>query len=225
MPPTDDPHPIVASESPEPIQWHVRRSIKLGTFAPPLRQDFAQVVENRRSARKMARISFREMSNVLSFALQPRFFREGDAAGRHRSPTISAGALHGVELVIVDWRGSKRAFRFDRASCCLQALTIDNPSAMSRFVAHFKEVLAVDTTTAVVMLGDWKRMSAFYTNPETLLFRDAGAILQSLSMAAAAYRVGFCPLGILGGEIVEALGMMNAELLPAGVAAIGTIAY
>jgi nitroreductase len=37
-----------------------------------------------------------------------------------------------------------------------------------------------------------------YGNSESLVWRDSGALLQTLALAAELYGLGFCPLGILG---------------------------
>ena len=74
--------------------------------------------------------------------------------------------------------------------------------------------------TAVVLLADAARVAAAYDNPQSLLWRDAGALLQTLFLAATAFRLAFCPLGILGHEVVQALGLKK-RITAAGVAMIG----
>lgn len=219
----EDPNPIQEPDYQGGAQWRAHRTFRLGSFSPPIKQDFSATVEKRRSCRNIGVLSVREIANVLGFALAPRFVRDNDLGHRHQSPTISAGALHSVEIIIVDWRGSKRALRYSRTDHSIDALKIEDTSALSRFVMHFQAVLDVKAATAIVLLGDIRRISAFYENAETLLSRDAGAILQSLSLCAAAYRIGFCPLGILGSEVVNALGMTTADVRPLGVAAIGSL--
>lgn len=56
-------------------------------------------------------------------------------------------------------------------------------------------------------------MSA-YADSETLVWRDAGAMLQTLALVAELFGLGFCPLGILGSEVVSALPSGGSFLLP-----------
>ena len=48
--------------------------------------------------------------------------------GRRR-PTVSAGALHAVEIVIAGWRDCPRVFRYDPMNHCLEIFTSRNPVA------------------------------------------------------------------------------------------------
>lgn len=74
--------------------------------------------------------------------------------------------------------------------------------------------------TAVFLLGDVARVTAVYENSLSLLWRDAGALLQTLFLSATAFRLAFCPLALLGREIAEALGL-EGRLIGAGSAVIG----
>jgi len=74
--------------------------------------------------------------------------------------------------------------------------------------------------TALISLGDLSRVASVYENPMSLLWRDAGALLQTLFLSATAFRLAFCPLGIRGIEVVEALGL-GSRAIAAGVCLVG----
>ena len=75
--------------------------------------------------------------------------------------------------------------------------------------------------THLVLAGDLVRLGALYSDPVSLLWRDAGALLQTLALVSNFYRLAFCPLGNLGFEVVAALGLKTNEALALGCAVVG----
>ena len=217
-----EPKPILKPVEVRAATWPVLSRVALPVF-DPLPQDFSAVIESRRSRRCLKTARFRDIISVVSFALRPRYENVSGLARQYRSPTMSAGALRSVEALIVDWRGALRVFRFCLSGHTLEKLEVINKQAAGKFVGHFEKVLPAAGATAIVLVGDVARISSFYENPESLLFRDAGALLQSLAVSSTAFDIGFCPMGILGGELLDALGMKVEEVTPVGVAAIGAI--
>lgn len=163
----------------------------------------------------------REIVNLVAFATRPRFILAGDALKRTRRPAPSAGALHPLDIVLVDWRGTPRLLRYDPISHRLEVLiTKDSCDHLDELACAMAEILPHARGTAIALLGDIVRVGAVYEDGDTLFWRDAGVLLQTLFVAATAYRLAFCPLGILGHELVRALGLAQ-RLTPAGVAMIG----
>jgi hypothetical protein len=169
----------------------------------------------------MRRAPLREIVNVVAFSTRPRFSLANDDLKRTRRPTPSAGALHPFDIVLVDWRGAPRLMRYDSVSHRLELLNAsDNGKHLAEFARATGEILPEAYGTALVLLGNAALVDAAYENWDTLFWRDAGALLQTLFMTATAFRLAFCPLGILGHEVVLALGLAE-RLAPAGVAMIG----
>ena len=210
-----DPSPHASPNPWTGISWPVVREWPWPPVVFPPAVDFRGLIESRRSRRVLSKISFRETINLISFAIAPRF---ENGEGRLRSLSLSAGALHAVDLVLM--RGG-RLFRLDRRCRLLQALgPLDRPK-LARFSDRTRELLPGADSSTVIFVGDLALIGAFYANPGSLLFRDAGALLQTLALAAEAYGLGFCPLGLLGREVVEALGLESTAAVPLGAAALG----
>ncbi len=133
---------------------------------------------------------------------------------------LSGGALHPIDVVIVDWRGAPRIMRYDPLAHQLEILVPKVFNDLYELAHAAGEIVPHARGTAVVLLADPARVAATYDKPESLLWRDAGALLQTLFLAATAFRLAFCPLGILGHEVVQALGLKK-RLTAAGVAVIG----
>lgn len=187
----------------------------------PTEASFIELLETRRSERAMVSAPLREIVNALAFALRPRFVQENDIYDRTRRLTVSAGALHAVEVLIVDWRASRRVLRYEPLSHRLEVLNIARISSFDEFVGACQAILPTGPRTALAMVGDGQRIGALYDYPSSLLSRDAGALLQTIALVSAAYRLAFCPLGMLGAQIVDALGLDHRGAQPVGCAALG----
>jgi len=111
--------------------------------------------------------------------------------------------------------------RYDPCGHRLQLLAVKDRAALKRLDANCTEILPEARGMVMVLLGDLSRVKAVYDNPWSLLWRDAGALLQTLALCAAAYRLAFCPLGALGSEILGALDLGGRDIIPAGIAMIG----
>lgn len=162
----------------------------------------------------------REIVNSIAYATRPRFVLKDDAHQRTRRPSPSAGALHPIDVVIVDWRVTPRVMRYQPIGHKLQVLAPKDRNKVCVLTEKIRDVVPLAKGTAVVFLGDVGRVDAFYENPHSLLWRDAGALLQTLLLSATAFRLACCPVGLLGGELVEAIGL-EGRLVGAGVAVVG----
>lgn len=170
--------------------------------------------------RRMQRAPLREVVNALAWATTPRAVLEGDGLMRSRRLSPSAGALHPIETVLVDWRGSPRAMRYNALSHRLEVLAVSHPVTLRSFARTCTEMLPDARGTALVFVGHTSRVAAAYEDPTSLLWRDAGALLQTLFFTATAFRLAFCPLGILGQEVIQAIGMPR-DAVATGVALVG----
>src|SRR5271157_162936 len=86
----------------------------------------------------------------------------------------SAGALHAIEVVIADWRGSPRVLRYDPMSHRLEPLRIAQQVSLRQFAKTCAAILPDAAGTALALIGDERRMEALYEHPSSLLWRDAG---------------------------------------------------
>lgn len=220
--PTDkDPRPKVQPSVPASTVWPVRRIVRCPPVIAPPAQDFSTIIETRRSSRVMQPAPLREIVNLIAFTTRPRFVRENDLLLRSRRLSPSAGALHPLDVLVLDWRGSRRLLRYDAWAHQLEVLAVRQRQPLHSFIHKCADILPAAQGTAIVLLGDLATVRAAYENPISLLWRDAGALLQTLALTATAYRLAFCPLGILGGEIVQALELNEDHIQPVGIGVIG----
>lgn len=215
-----DPAPRPTPLEYERFRWPIVRSVACDAYrAPDDVLSFAHVVEARRSARHLSPVPIGEITQALAFATRARFRKADDPLERVRAPAMSAGALHPISTLLVLPNEGHALARYDPATHTLDYL-VHNEASVQRWVSHCAQVLPGARGVQLVLLAERDRTDALYENGVSLLWRDAGALLQMLALSCDAYGLGFCAMGVLGVEIWEALGS-DERLTPVGAAAVG----
>ena len=215
----DNPRPLGSPLPPRPLaEFPVSHVYKCGALVLPTERSFASVVEGRRSQTEMRRAPLAEVANAVAFAVRPRQVLHGDLYGRTRRLSASAGALHPVEVLLV--HGPAHVYRYVPDTHELERLRVSHPRELVLFREDCGEVLPKALGTAIVLAGDVTRVAAVYERPESLMWRDAGALLQTLALSATAFGLAFCPLGTLGASVLRAIGK-EEQLSATGVGLVG----
>jgi hypothetical protein len=131
---------------------------------------------------------------------------------------MSAGALHPISALIIPTREDLRVIRYNPDEHCLESLNVES-AVVQGWIWRVASVVPDANATMIILAADRATPNAVYENSESLIWRDAGALLQTIAMVSTAFRLAFCPLGPLGSEIVE--GFSSDRLIAAGAALIG----
>lgn len=212
---TEDPQPREGGQFTEYV-WPVVESRPYNVVKDPPQKIFVEVFEGRRSTRSLEPAKLELTINALHFALAPRFWKVGDELRRSRRPSLSAGALHAISVLLVH---DSSLFRLNAQTCMLEELAISHQTC-DAWTSRCQRLLPAANGTWLIFVADMARPISAYAHSETLVWRDAGAMLQTLGLAAELFGLGFCPLGILGSEITSALPS-GGNLLALGAAVLG----
>lgn len=215
---TEDPRPLDDRPYAD-YPWPVESSVAFEPLYAPPEKTFSNVLEQRRSIRTISPAPLELIVGALLFALIPRHRKEGDPLRRSRGLVLSAGALHPITVLVFDRHA---VFRLNTDLCMLEKLTFPAQESTA-WAAKCQSVLPAANGTFLILIADMARPRTAYENCESLVWRDAGAMLQTLGLVSELFELGFCPLGILGNEIVTALPS-SGQLLAVGAAAIGLAA-
>src|SRR5579872_5561233 len=173
---------------PPPLRnWGVERSFVCPPIAPPPEVMFGRVLEDRRTIRAISLAPFREVLNAIAYATRPRFTRENDRYGRSLRPSISAGALHPVELLLHHPVGSPRIYHYCPRTHRLNRLAVHNVLELQNVRRDCELMLPDCAGTLVLFVGQPGSVQAHYENHISLFWRDAGALLQTLGFVCTAY--------------------------------------
>ncbi|WP_186079065.1 nitroreductase family protein [Burkholderia gladioli] len=212
---TEDPSPLGDGRF-EAYKWPVVLTVPFEHHQLPAERSFLDVFESRRSMRALQPAPLAVILDALRLALVPRFWKTGDPLLRSRRPSLSAGALHPISILIF---ADDKTYRVNVEDSTLDELHVSE-EASECFLHKCRQVLPSADGAFLILVADKARPNAAYDHPDSLIWRDAGALLQTLALAAESYELGFCPLGTLGGEVVSALPSAD-QLMAVGVATIG----
>jgi hypothetical protein len=107
-------------------------------------------------------------------------------------------------VILVPVLGYPRAFAFDPQEHAITGLDLDIGAVTNfrrRVLVHLPDAQGL----ALGFLGDVDLAESMYSAPESLLWRDAGAALQTIAMTACAEGLTFCPLGCHAEELATAV--------------------
>ena len=219
-----DPSPL---ESPAPrpeLPWVSKQCFRLQHRALDSELKFSEVLRFRRSTRELISAPLRDVCSVFSAAASCLYTSSGsDGLHRSRRPSISAGALHPIEIMFLRSRRSARIFHFDSFTSTISVVGTSAPQKLQELWSNAEDILPDAVATLVVLVGRPAVLEAAYTHPQSLLWRDSGALLQTLSMTATSMGLGFCPLGMLGKELLDALPTSTEKLEAVGAAWLGQV--
>lgn len=184
-------------------------------------KSFDEVLEERRIKRIVTPVQLRITLAFVKQVFTPRQLGKRKLSGLARKTMISAGALHPIDVVIVDGPGIEDPVLFaDRSADLLTLPILDRPK-FDKSISDAKLILPSANGHMLLFTADRRRASNVYNVPDSLLWRDAGAALQVCSMAAYAYELAFCPLGYTGSAILSALGAPHEDFLAVGLGILG----
>ncbi len=220
MVPTD-PHPNSgAAPIGAPIGWRDPRVVELDLKSPRLgERSLASVLRSRRSNRVLSEAPIEEIAFVVRETLRADFIGVGRKHGRKLKAVVSAGALHPVNGVLLG-RYADPIVYDDVADRFLSVGVVDTRQLAS-FFSSCRSVLPEASGHWIALMADSRDLSRLYSDHQSLLWRDAGAVIQTMAFVAEASNLAFCPLGILGQQAVDALAPRDSGFVGVGVVAIG----
>lgn len=182
-----------------------RRSLPIPegvTSAPTL-----EVLHRRRSRRTFGPLSAEQLSSLLWFAAKTlSTAREPSGFPWKHQPAPSGGGRHPVHILVM-------APAVDRAAVHLYEpeghalLTLDVPSVTvpNQFLTSLESVLSPQQGTVLWFAADHLRTATRYERGESLVWRDAGALLATIGIAAEALDLNCCAYGLLGDDWISRL--------------------
>lgn len=181
--------------------------------------DFLSVLNARRS-RVGGPLGELELASVLRHSTMLRARRLDGRFGAWESRSApAAGGLHGIALLALPCDATCVAGMYDdrrhglvAPASLLEALRLNRDSVASI-------ALATDGIT-LQLVADRSRYDACYSSPETLMWRDAGALCSIITLVATALSLASIVLGRRGDAITQA-ATLDAHWVGVGAVHIG----
>lgn len=119
----------------------------------------------------------------------------------------SAGGLHPISLLIIPLTSAEKPGVYLPDTHAIGFLEVDPEPAMSLNRASVAALANSRSGTTIQLVADSAILSACYENWQSLLWRDAGAMIATLALTATALGLTAVPLGREGSDIVRAFGL------------------
>ena len=218
MPPSD-PRPKEQIQPYQPFIWPSGHTVSLVT-PEDIPQSFCDVVAARRSNRKFGPLTLTDISSLLWYSSRV-LARRGSALGFDLSqrPTPSAGAIHPIHVLACS---STRASwqRYDPEQHCLTEVS-HGVLAPCDALAQIGTAIDPQKGTLLWLAAEVGKTASKYESPESLIWRDAGALIAHLGLVASYLGLHFCALGATGAR--WGVELNEAQLIcGVGAALVGT---
>lgn len=182
----------------EPIEWPSCGSLALepASSISSRNTSFDELASQRRSRRLFDPLSL-ELLGALTW-LSCRTLMSGfrfSGLDLSLRPSPSAGAIHPIHVLII--QGDLDGWhRYDPTGHSLRQIqTLLDPRPV---MAGMQRVLPAPEATLLLFAAEPGLTAAKYEAACSLVWRDAGALLGTMAMAAESLGLSFCPLGVTG---------------------------
>lgn len=161
-----------------------------------------QVMLRRRTRRSFGDVGEQQLSEVLwhtSKVLEMHLATRSTRC-QHR-PTPSAGGRHPIDLLVARPEvplGDTKVALYDPIAHALCDLILPDENQFDQLLCALDQALPLGKGTVLLFAAQFDRMLSKYVNGESLVWRDAGALVASISIVAEAFELSCCPVGFTG---------------------------
>lgn len=203
----DNPRPKPNEQIPDSFSYPIVETLKLPTPVHFPRNDIWEILRNRKSSRTLNSLSMEEIGMVLwaSSKVMQLVVQENTYVLTHR-PSASAGARHPIDIILSSpiLNGNKSFYYYNPFAHTLNRLSLDI-NVLKKFQQHVNSILDVSNATVFWFMAHPSRTEAKYDNSASLIWRDAGALINCVQLACSASNINSCPIGSLGEPYISEL--------------------
>jgi SagB-type dehydrogenase family enzyme len=194
------------------FSYPVKLHYPLPIVSAPLRveEDF---LRTRRTVRGFGKLEVSELSSLLWQSANACHVVNGSYGRVTLRPSPSSGARHPIDILLID-PAKSAAFIYCPATHGLNEIHADCQLINEIYLAAQK-LLNPGCGLLLWLVAQPARTAAKYENSEGFVLLDAGALVATLSFAAHALKLAYCPLGISGEPLISRL--LNSQGQVAGI--------
>lgn len=149
-----------------------------------------------------------KLASVLWHSMRYRESGEGRFGMEWTSRTApSAGGLHPIEILCLPVESDGLAGIYDPSGHAIRQLGHGLMDARAMNAKNLNELTGAISGTTLQLVGDQSKLDACYTEADSLLLRDSGALATIISLVATACDLRSVILGRMGTDVVRAAGI------------------
>jgi len=165
---------------------------------------FTDILSARRTKRTFNPVSQQRLISLLWLSAKASIVNTPSEPRWQHRPTPSAGGKHPVDLLIFPNGPTEKAgYVYDSVSHVLSLLKITDGKSLEQFFSAVDQVVAIERATIIWLIAQFDRTLSKYENGESLVWRDAGALLSTVSLVAEYLNLNCCALGITGEPFIS----------------------
>ncbi|HBO1217385.1 TPA: nitroreductase family protein [Pseudomonas aeruginosa] len=178
-----------------------------------------QLLERRRSQRSFTHLRPEELAALLWFSARTQATANSNLGFQlEQRPSPSAGAIHPVHVLVLT-PGDTEWCRYDgRANALIEVP--GSSDILQGLSVQMESMVPAPEATKTLLVAEPGKTQAKYFNHESLVWRDAGALLATMGFVAEALNLNYCPIGITGEPWASMLSS-EGNLVGVGAALIG----
>lgn len=188
---------------------------------PDFATGFADILSHRRTFRNLVPLARERTLGLVRHAFHALAMRRDGESFRQQKSVVSAGALHPIDLIIAGGPQIESPLLYDDLSDKFLLLEVRSEERLKETLARLSEISPEALGHIVVYAAHPMRVSSVYENAMSLVWRDAGAADQLLSMAAFAAGMTYLPLGALANDVIISIRGEDEEVIGVGCGIIG----
>jgi SagB-type dehydrogenase family enzyme len=206
-----------------PFSYPVLDTVKLARPSKKRAADFFDLSLRRASARTCHKLKPGYLDELLWYSAKALELtvQENGYILSHR-PTPSAGARHPIDILICLDLGQPILHYYDPLGHSLSRLDLDK-RLVRDFLVHVQQNLPMMDGTLLWFVAHPDRTEAKYEFADSLVWRDAGALIQQVQLVAAALGLVSCPTGTLGTPFEHKLFGNIGRTVAAGGIIVGNL--
>jgi SagB-type dehydrogenase family enzyme len=180
--------------------YELLERIKLSKPVTKLTLPFSEVISNRRSFRKFRSVTKEQLGELLWYTAKvksPHIQDNGYILTHRGAP--SAGARHPIDIIIYtpNMLGNENFYYYNPFDHSLNQL-VNNHTDTAPLIDHVSKIVPIENGTLLWFVAHENRTAAKYEHPESLIWRDSGALINSIQLTCTALSLNSCPIGSLG---------------------------
>lgn len=181
------------------------------------------VIESRSSRRVFGPLTEQALSAVLWYSAKTRRIEHDKGRLNWESrPAPSAGGRHPIDVLVVDKVDTTWRIRlYDPHAHALSELCPANRNEVRRFGEEITRVVNPGAGTIIWFIADWTKIHSRYEHGESLVWRDAGALLALFYLASEGLGLSCCAVGMTGDPMISSAVDGNQNLFGVGGCVIG----
>jgi SagB-type dehydrogenase family enzyme len=199
------------------FEYPIQKEILLDAPAIKPKKNVFSVLEQRQTRRESELLSHKEISHLLWYSVKRRsaIAERGRYIWQH-SPTPSAGGCHPIDILIMRISGeANRVFYYDPIGHRLAQIHEPNEDAQEKLERLAFQCSAVKSLgTLFWFAAQVSKTRSRYKNPDSLIWRDSGALMATIGIVATALSLNCCGIGPTGNPLIGR--MVNGRAFIAG---------